>query len=282
MSFSLSSIKRGHSLPPRVLIYAPHGIGKTTWAAGAPDPIFLPTEDGLGILDTPTFPLISSYDDMEAAIGTLLNEDHSFKTAVVDSADHLEPLIWAKACQINKWSSIEEPGYGKGYLAADELWRNLLDGLDALRDDRGMGIIITAHAKIKPFNGPENEPYDRYQIKLHDRASGLVQERMDAVFFANKKVSTVQTDTGFKRKVTRGISDGSRFIYTEERPSAVAKNRYKMPPSIPMPEEGGWDMFGQYVPFYASLYNPEAAALPAADPDDRDDAAPSPTTSDSK
>lgn len=282
MSISLSNIKRGNEGPPRVLIYAPHGIGKTTWAAGAPDPIFIQTEDGLGILDSPTFGLIKTYEEVEQAIGELLDGEHDFKTVVLDSADHLEPLIWDKACRINKWNSIEDPGYGKGYLAADELWRNLLDGLDALRDQRGMGIIITAHAKIKQFNGPENEPYDRYQIKLHDRASGLLQERMDTVFFANKKVSTVQTDLGFKRKVTRGISDGSRFIYTEERPSAVAKNRYKMPPSIPMPEEFGWDEFGQYVPFYANLYKAEAVNNAPADPDDRDDAAAAPSTTDSK
>jgi hypothetical protein len=52
MAVSLASIKRsGFSKPPIAMVYAVHGIGKTTFGACAPNPIFIQTEDGLGAIE---------------------------------------------------------------------------------------------------------------------------------------------------------------------------------------------------------------------------------------
>jgi hypothetical protein len=40
-------------LPPRLVLYGTAKVGKSTFAAGATRPVFLPTEDGLGTLDVP-------------------------------------------------------------------------------------------------------------------------------------------------------------------------------------------------------------------------------------
>ena len=37
--------------PPRFLIYGVEGIGKSTLASQSPNPIFIPTEDGLDQID---------------------------------------------------------------------------------------------------------------------------------------------------------------------------------------------------------------------------------------
>lgn len=34
--------------PPRIMIYGSEGVGKSTFGASAPNPIFIQTEDGLG------------------------------------------------------------------------------------------------------------------------------------------------------------------------------------------------------------------------------------------
>ena len=52
------------------------------------------------------------------AIGALYTEDHAFRTVVVDSLDWLEPLVWEHTARTNGWKNIEQPGYGKGYVAA--------------------------------------------------------------------------------------------------------------------------------------------------------------------
>lgn len=163
---------------------------------------------------------------------------------VIDSVDWLEPLVWGKACRDNGWGSIEDAGYGKGYVAALTLWRQYIDGLNALRDDRGMTVVQIAHTDIKRFDSPEHDPYDRYVIKLHTRAAALMQEHSDIVLFANYRISTVKADVGFNKKVNRAMGSGERVIHTAERPAFLAKNRYGLPETLPL----DWQSFAQAMP----------------------------------
>ena len=245
MAILLASLMRSTALtPPRILVHGVAGIGKTTLAAGADNPVFITTEDGLGMLDVPHFPLARTFDAVMEALAALYSEPHEFKTVVIDSIDWLEPLIWARVCKDHGWSSIEDAGYGKGYVAALDLWRQYLDGLNALRDERGMTVIQIAHTDIKRFDSPEHEPYDRYVIKLHARASALLQEHSDVVLFANYRISTVKSDVGFNKKVTRALGSGERVLYTSERPAFLAKNRYGLPDVLPL----DWQAFAAAMP----------------------------------
>jgi replication-associated recombination protein RarA len=45
---TLASIEEHYTTePPRIVIYGPHGIGKTTFGAAAPGSVILPIEKGL-------------------------------------------------------------------------------------------------------------------------------------------------------------------------------------------------------------------------------------------
>ena len=245
MAISLASLCNSTALtPPRILVHGVAGIGKTTFAAGASDPALIITEDGLGTLDVTHFPLAKTFDEVMEALAALYTEDHQFKTVVVDSVDWLEPLIWRRACKDHGWSSIEDAGFGKGYVAALDLWRQYLEGLNALRDERGMTVIQIAHTDITRYDSPEHEPYDRYIIKLHARAAALLQEHSDVVLFANYRISTVKSDVGFNKKVTRALGSGERVLYTAERPAFLAKNRYGLPDSLPL----SWAAFAEAMP----------------------------------
>lgn len=252
MAISLNDLKRSTALSaPRVLMHGVAGVGKSTFAAGAPEPVFILTEDGLGTLDVPHFPLARSFGAVMEALAALYTEDHAFKTVVIDSVDWLEPLIWAQCARDNGWSSIEDAGYGKGYVAALDLWRQYLDGLNALRNDKGLTVIQIAHTEIKRFDSPEHEPYDRYVIKLHARAAALLQEHSDAVLFANYRISTVKSDVGFNRKVTRALGSGERVLYTAERPAFLAKNRFGLPDTLPL----DWAAFAAAMPHFSKEEN---------------------------
>jgi hypothetical protein len=245
MALSLAQLTRANTpKPPRMLIHGVAGVGKTTLAAGANAPVFIQTEDGLGLLPVPHFPLATSFEAVLEALVALYTEDHDFKTVVVDSVDWLEPLIWAKTCRDNGWNSIEDAGFGKGYIAALNLWRQYLDGLNGLRDDRGMTVIQIAHTDIKRFDSPEHDPYDRYVIKLHARAAALLQEHSDLVLFANYRISTVKADVGFNKKVNRALGSGERVLHTAERPAFLAKNRFGLPETLPL----DWTAFAQAMP----------------------------------
>jgi hypothetical protein len=260
MAVSLASLKRagGTPKPPRNLVYGTHGIGKTNLAAGAPAPVFIQTEDGLAdprLGDIPTFGILKTFGEVFEAVGSLYTEDHEFKTAVIDTVDWLEPLVWAETCVINGWRTIEEPGFGKGYIAAVDVWRSLIEGLNSLRDDKGMTIIMLAHAHVKRYEAPDSEPYDRYLIKLQDRASAILQENVDCVFFANYRTSIVRDKRKGEKEGqgrTRGVGGGNRVIYTEERPAFLAKNRYSMPDSIALPDDASmaWSAVAAHIPYF--------------------------------
>lgn len=251
MAISLKSLQRGAAMkPPRMLVYGVAGIGKTTLSAGAPAPIVLQTEDGLGTLDVPAFPLAKTFGDVMDALQALATEEHEFKTLVVDSLDWLEPLVYAHTCAVNKWGSIEDPGYGKGYLAALAFWRDYISGINYLRDEIGMTIVQLAHSQIRRFESPETEPYDRYELKLQKHTAALVMEHSDVVLFANYRVGVAKADAGFNKKVARAIGSGERVINTTERPAWLAKNRYAMPDQIPMPREGAWSLLAQHIPYF--------------------------------
>ena len=221
---------------PRLLVYGVEGIGKSTFAAGAPNPIFILTEDGLGSLPVQHFPLATSTDDILDAIGVLYNDAHNFGTVVVDSLDWLDAFVQR---EVEENHDAKELAYGKRAIIAAEKWRMILEGLNALRQDRGMVVILLAHTTIKRFDSPEVEPFDRYQPKLQERSNALVREWCDAVLFANYKTIVKHDDVGFNKTTNRGISTGERLLYCNERPAYMAKNRYQLPDSIPL----SWDAF---------------------------------------
>jgi hypothetical protein len=230
MAFDLNSIKRGQDIrPPRIFIYGVEGIGKSTFAAGAPSPIFLQADDGQGSLDIARFPMVETIDQVREAIGTLYSEQHEFGTLVLDSADWLEQIV---AREIEAKHDAKELAYGKGALKQAEIWQELLGGFNALRNEKGMAIVLIGHCQIKRFDSPETEPYDRYSPKLQERSNALVREWADAVLFANYRTVVKKSEVGFNKEVARGITNGERLLFTTEKPAYMAKNRYAFPDQL--------------------------------------------------
>jgi len=229
--------------PRRVMLYGTHGIGKSTFASCAPKPIFLQTEDGLGEIDCDKLPVVTNFNEAMGALSELYTEKHPYQTVVVDSLDWLERLIWAEVCRKRNVENIEEIGYAKGYVFSLTQWREFLEGLSALRVDKGMTAILIAHARIERFENPETESYDRYVPRLHKLAAAIVQEWCDEVLFATYKVYTKQSDEGFNRKRTQGVGSGERIIRTQERPAHVAKNRLNLPDELPL----DWNAYAHFM-----------------------------------
>ena len=227
MAFDLSSIRRTKRLrAPKVVIAGPGKIGKTTFAATAPNAIGILTEDGADNVDAAAFPLATSLAEVYQAIGTLLKEEHDYQTVFIDSLDWLEPLVHQHVCAANKWASIEAAGYGKGYIAAADEWRTLLNGLEELRAQRNMAVILIAHDKIKRFESPLHDGYDQYVLKLHDRAAALVQEWADVIGWANYKITTVESDAGYGNKEVKARTTGQRVLHVEPHPAHMGGNRF--------------------------------------------------------
>lgn len=241
MTGLMQQIQRGtRHTPPRLLIYGTEGIGKSTIASQAPNPIFIQTEDGLDQIDCASFPMATKFSDVVGALSALYSEDHDYETVVIDSVDWLERLVWDEVCREYGVKSIEKAdgGYAKGYTHALTQWREVLNGLDALRKDRGMAVLLLAHAKVEKFDDPESVAYDRYSPRLHKHASALITEWCDAVLFATRKFRTESEDAGFNRTrsiaVSLGKDGGERVLRCVGCPSCTAKNRYGLPAELPL------------------------------------------------
>jgi hypothetical protein len=235
--------------PPRLLIHGQEGVGKTTLAAQFPSPVFLQTEDGCpGGIQIDTFGLLTAFPDVRAALMALASEPHEFGTVVVDALDALEGLIWRDLCAQQGWASIEAPGYGKGYVAADNWWRDVLSGLEYLRRERGMMIVLLAHSAIETINDPRTASYTSYQLRLHKRARGLVQDWVDAIGFLAPDLHVKEDDAGFGKRRARADGGSQRWLHWEGRPSFVAKNRYCLPAKMPVPADFSYGALASYFP----------------------------------
>lgn len=230
----LNQVIKGKQRPPVLaLIYGPAGVGKTTLGAGAPNPIFLGTESGTHFIDVSRFPAPKTFDDVTAAVDTLKKEKHGYETLVIDSLDWLEPLVWSKVVSDGKVKTIEDFGYGKGYVLALKVWQDFIKNLAELREEKKLNILLLAHSHVKPYNDPKtNSSYDRYIMKLHDKAGGLFKEFVDAILFNTYSVETAKDKMG----KDRAYGDGNRVLYTQYRPSFDAKNRMGLPFEIKLPE----------------------------------------------
>tara|TARA_Y100000361_G_C11152874_1_gene342258 strand:+ start:1419 stop:2165 length:747 start_codon:yes stop_codon:yes gene_type:complete len=235
---SLADIKtKGQLKPPKICLYGPGGIGKTTFASTMPDVIIVQTEDGIGKLKANHFDVCKAYDDgtdksFIGRLNTLLNEEHDFKVLAIDSLDWLEALIHKHVCEENGWKEIGSQAFGKGYAAALEVWKDYVRLIDRIRDERKMTILQIAHDKVVKYDDPTTESYDRHQIKLNNRAADLIIEHCDAVFFTRFKRGAVQ-----KKNSSGGLSSeihqGDRTIFTQDNPNWMAKNRYGLPAEMP-------------------------------------------------
>jgi hypothetical protein len=233
-------LKTKTNKPPRILIHADHGVGKSSLAAAAPAPIFINTENGLENIDTSSLPLCKDFDTLMLQLTDVYKEKHDFKTLVIDSLDWAETLIAKHVCQQAKKDSLSDFGYGAGYQAMFESFGRVVKALSAIREDRGMGIILIAHSQIKTYANPMGPDYDRSCIKLRDKNAELFLEWCDLIGYLRFSVYTNTKKDGFG-ETTKAVGGTDRVLSCAPNAAYVSKNRYGITADIPVPDpQTGW------------------------------------------
>ncbi len=189
---------------------------------------------------------------MLTAIRVLREEPHDFTHLAIDTADALEHLIWSYIIERDSTSnkkliSIEGYGYGKGYTIALEEWERLCRELDRLRMTRNMGVILLGHSHVKSFKNPVADDYDRFQPRLHDKASGLLKGWVDMVGFYSFE-ETIDTGLpGNMRSRAKGVATGRRILNFRREAAYDAKRRYAVPDKIEININTLWKPIAQAV-----------------------------------
>lgn len=214
-----------------MVLYGPEGIGKSTFAAQLPQPLFIDTEGGTRHLDVQRFAeRPSSWTQLLEQVKYVQSHPEVCRTLVIDTADWAEALCVRHICDKAQLGGLEDFGYGKGYVYLQEEFARLLQLLTDLAEGRGVNVLLTAHAAMRKFEQPqEMGAYDRWELKLSKKVAPLVKEWADLLLFANYEVITL-TDTNSKRKTATG---GERVMFATHHPCWDAKNRHGLPDKLP-------------------------------------------------
>lgn len=219
----------------KTVIYGPEGIGKSTLAARFPDPVFIDTEGSTKDMDVARTPAPSSWSMLMEQVRYFIGHPQELKTLIIDTADWAEQLCVADVCSRFQKAGIEDFGYGKGYTYLQEEFGRLLNLLTELVEQKGINVVLTAHAKMRKFEQPDElGAYDRWEMKLTKQVAPMVKEWADMVLFANYKTIVYNVDGQGAQKGKNKVQGGKRVIYTTHHPCWDAKNRYGLPDEIPM------------------------------------------------
>lgn len=225
----LSTVSKPKDRAVIVTICGDSGMGKTSLSATFPDPIVIRGEDGLQAIPDEkrpdAFPLLQSADDLWSQLTALLNEEHSYKTVVIDSVTALERLFMQHVVDSDpkKPRSLNQAlgGYGAGPSAVAAMHQRVRRACGFLNERKGMHVVFVAHADTETIELPDQDPYTRYSLRLAKKSMAPYVDDSDIVGFL--RLETFTTGDGERKKA---ISDGTREIITYATAASVSKNRF--------------------------------------------------------
>ena len=232
----MNIIKGKQQRPQRVVIYGVESVGKTTFAAQFPSPLFLDIEAGTAHLDVDRV-AIDKWADLHQALKDAAGTH--YETIVIDSADWAERLCVEDLLATTKKTSIEDFGYGKGWVQVAERMSRLLTALDSLIAN-GKHVVLLAHSKVQRVEPPDlMTAYDRYELKMSKQSSPLVKEWADELWFFRFKTKAVSQEGG----KAKGVGGKERVIYTTHSAAYDAKTRSGLAEELPMEWESVAHLF---------------------------------------
>jgi len=251
---SISNAKRVRA--PRIILLGTSGIGKSEFSAGADSPVFIPIEgeEGIDALDVQAFPVCETYESLMESIGVLYSSDHEFRSLAIDSASTFAALVDQAALESEGVASkgLLGGGWGHQYDTIVNMWRGVMTGLDALRNDKGMTIIIIGHVKITKSREPDTESYDQYAFDIDNKVAEALIRWSDCTLFMDRKVIVKKEEVAFGKKEKRGVSmpGNQRYLFSQKSATHPGKARGffgELPAEIALPRHGAWDAFMAHV-----------------------------------
>jgi hypothetical protein len=174
---------------------------------------------------------IATLAELESAIRECQSTD--YQSVIIDSADWAERLVLEGMLAQDKKKSVEDYGYGKGFVMLAEKFARLLTIADQIVAS-GKNVVFIAHSKVQRVEPPDMlSAYDRYELKLTKQSAPLLKEWADELWFFKFKTKTVESESGR----SKGVGGKERIILTTHSAAYDAKTRSGLAEELPM----AWD-----------------------------------------
>lgn len=213
--------------PPAVLLHGIHGIGKSTFGAKSKDPIFVGPEENDELV-VPRLPKVTSWNQLTDQLKALRDEKHDYKTLVLDTVDTLEQVAQKEILKdknAGKTMATAMGGFGKAYEKQRDMFLDIRDNYIVPMRENGMAVIILAHSERCTIEDPmTNVAYTKWETAIHKKCKPVFEDWVSAILFATYE--NYKSERADGKEIA--VGDGERIIYTEERPSHIAKNRYNL------------------------------------------------------
>lgn len=242
---------KAEKLKPRFLIYGREGVGKTSFPAHMPKPLFLMSrgEDGLKTLvankqlkEVPHLDEFTDWISFRQVIKSLIKDEHDFETIVLDCLDGFQMLLHDFVRDNEFQGSIAKFNhFRKGADAAVTHFESLIVDLERLRQQRDCTIVMLAHSVVGTRTNPLGIDATIYQINADKKIAPQAKAWADFVLFMNF-LSSVSEDG-------KGTGGTQRICYCNPADGYDAKSRVKMPNSFSLgntSEEGYQNFISHY------------------------------------
>ncbi len=229
MSWQNQVVSESKPLPPRVLIYGPAGIGKTSFAASLPKPILLDYDHGADEVKVDRVAGPATWTDALATLRLIVASPGEYRTVAIDTLDALESLAIDHVLVTNKIKSLNLLKWGEGHAQVASLWRELLTLLDGARA-KNLYVCLLGHASVRTAQDPQLGEYDQYTSLLGKKCWAQTKMWADVVGFAN--FDAALADVG--ERSARIIVTGERKLYTTRGSGFEAKNRFGIDAPLPL------------------------------------------------
>jgi hypothetical protein len=228
------------------LVYGLPGIGKTTFLSRVGGVLIADIEDSSKALDVARISSseLKDYESLVAFLEEIKTTTHQYKAIAIDSVTTLEHYINNLICSQNGVKEVGEIPYGRGTAAVKEKLKEFMITLRSVANS-GIDVWLAGHSLIKKFNDPTLlQQFDRYTLQCNEGFGQEIIRQCDNVYFIKYDV---QTSVDKTTKKAKGISDGSRVMYTRYAAGFDAKTRLNLPESIPF----DYDEYMKAVQSYA-------------------------------
>lgn len=230
MAIDLKSLTKSRQHPPIIVLHGHEGVGKSTCANGFPGAFWLNLEDSTYAFVPEMVQVPRTYEEIIDLLDALIEQDHGYKTLIVDTLDKLEILMTASVCSRNKWSNISEPAFGKGYAARSEEFRAFWERVQRLNRQKNMLVVLIAHSQVVKVQDPILPEYDRHAIQLYKTENAFIRREADLVGYC-----LIESFTSTDGQRNLATTAGERQIRTWPHPAYDAKTRVPgMPEILPM------------------------------------------------